>query len=928
MTTKRYQACLFAALLGLFAGGDLQAQTDCVVSGRVFRSDGTPAANETVTVVKVEQNGTVVTSTSTDYQSDLNGFVTFSVPRNSSAWIQGNNVNGFNVLGGVPLSIPDAPTASLENLWQLLDGVTSFNGRAGDVTLSTNDIVSALGYNPVSPASIISTINSSTEAATIADNFLSANVPRLSTPNSFQASLSAPAIYGGSSNSSTLNIAGTSSTSSTHGDVILNGDAQGNVLIGTRTNGSGQLLDSTGRLSVTGGSVPGLTALRLNSTGTGSALDIYTPLGSDGKVVRIITPNYPSFFQPRTYINNSGAYYTNAWMVISGHTTGTDAAGYAITHPSNDPFMLGIWADVAGPSLQVRGGGYLFSGLSNSGVYSFSIEEFGQLRWGASTRAAMDTNLYRNGANTLKTDGTFQVGGDFLIGNRRNRSVTRSLPAGVNGTIDIGSFGFVNGAQMLSVTVAMPANGFSVTKTYRLPVQWNQSPANTWLAAAPAASSGPYLGADFDMDVKVSGGTVSLRLRNTGANGASGTAYVSLQEEGSTTSTTFTPSTLAGSATAPGQLYAGNLVAQNGSGVGIATIAPASDAVLDVNGGDSKGFRVRPRSTIGAPTSGSWSIGTIIVDASGTPFICTTSGTPGTWKRAVTDSGNGSVSVTSFNNRSGAVVLTGADVVAALGYTPAQLNGPQTGTLSIQTASPTTVASVVQGAASQSANLQEWRDSNGNALLAVTSTGQIRIPTTLPGTAPFAIDYKNVPDGHGTFDPIVMFGYNQTGNGGKIQTNENSLSWAVEGDYNDGTPNHKMESYLQYSSADGSQVVRPIFFQVDKVTNRLTSAMIEGNPLNVTDDNLNLLAQFAPYGARILPALSVGSNTSAAADAALDINGGDTKGLRIRPRSSPGAPGPGSGNWSVGTMIVDSTGTLYICTASGGPGVWQKIGSQ
>jgi hypothetical protein len=271
--------------------------------------------------------------------------------------------------------------------------------------------------------------------------------------------------------------------------------------------------------------------------------------------------------------------------------------------------------------------------LSNAGAYTFSIEEGGQLRWGNTTRAGLDTTLYRNGASTLKTDGTFQVGGDLLVGNRRNRSLTRTLPTSVNGTIDIGSFSFVSGSQLLSVGISVWGNGISVTKNYRLPVQWSQAPANTWLVAAPESSTGPYLGSDFDMDVKVSGGTVSLRLRTSASNNASGTAYITVQEDGSTAPTTFTPSTTVASAAAPTQVFAGNLIGQNGSSVGIATNSPAADAAVDVNGGDSKGFRVRPRSTRGAPTAGTWSAGTMIVDSTGSLYICTSAGAPGSWQK-------------------------------------------------------------------------------------------------------------------------------------------------------------------------------------------------------------------------------------------------------------------------------------------------------
>jgi hypothetical protein len=72
---------------------------------------------------------------------------------------------------------------------------------------------------------------------------------------------------------------------------------------------------------------------------------------------------------------------------------------------------------------------------------------------------------------------------------------------------------------------------------------------------------------------------------------------------------------------------------------------------------------------------------------------------------------------------------------------------------------------------------------------------------------------------------------------------------------------------------------------------------------------------------------NVGINTTAPApDAIVEVNGGNTRGFRIAPRSTPGAPA--TGTWSAGTIIVDSTGVVYICTTAGSPGTWQKIGAQ
>jgi hypothetical protein len=113
--------------------------------------------------------------------------------------------------------------------------------------------------------------------------------------------------------------------------------------------------------------------------------------------------------------------YTQGWVTISGTMKG-DGEDYRIEPPSLDPSMLYVWSDVIGPAIEVRTantddrGSYLFQGLDRIGNYVFSIEQKGELRWGAASRAAMDTNLYRSAANTLKTDGTLVVADKLAIG--------------------------------------------------------------------------------------------------------------------------------------------------------------------------------------------------------------------------------------------------------------------------------------------------------------------------------------------------------------------------------------------------------------------------------------------------------------------------------------------------------------------------------
>lgn len=85
---------------------------------------------------------------------------------------------------------------------------------------------------------------------------------------------------------------------------------------------------------------------------------------------------------PATYINGSGAIYSRSFVVISGTFTGV-GINSRFTHPTADPFMVGIWADVADALVLraaasgnrllrgiVAGGGTDTMYLTDTGVFS------------------------------------------------------------------------------------------------------------------------------------------------------------------------------------------------------------------------------------------------------------------------------------------------------------------------------------------------------------------------------------------------------------------------------------------------------------------------------------------------------------------------------------------------------------------------------
>lgn len=94
------------------------ALSTCVVSGTIYKPDGTAAANEVLRVVKAVKSGNLITSyLETSAVSDAMGMISITLPRNSTCYLWGNVV-GFNAnaSAGVAIVVPDAATASLETI--------------------------------------------------------------------------------------------------------------------------------------------------------------------------------------------------------------------------------------------------------------------------------------------------------------------------------------------------------------------------------------------------------------------------------------------------------------------------------------------------------------------------------------------------------------------------------------------------------------------------------------------------------------------------------------------------------------------------------------------------------------------------------------------------------------------------------------------
>jgi hypothetical protein len=125
-----------------------------------------------------------------------------------------------------------------------------------------------------------------------------------------------------------------------------------------------------------------------------------------------------------------------------------------------------------------------------------------------------------------------------------------------------------------------------------------------------------------------------------------------------------------------------------------------------------------------------------------------------------------------------------------------------------------------------------------------TAGDEYRFPPKLPGQGPQSIN-RGLHYFNNVGDPVLAVGYNQSFTGGLLQSGEPGLSWNIEGNYNDGTSDPKMEAYLQYVAEDGTTVIRPFFFQFDRVTKKLVGSLLQGDPLNINSSSTGEpLAQF------------------------------------------------------------------------------------
>ncbi|MFZ9310723.1 MAG: beta strand repeat-containing protein [Arenimonas sp.] len=133
--------------------------SQCTVTATIYLPSGAVCNGCTIKVVKVYKSGQLVIKTPQTYTTNGSGVATFTVPRSSIAWIYAN-AYGLDSKGveGVPVSIPDSASATLETLTPTPAPLPNFypvaSGGSGgtldslsDVTITSASTGQALVYN-------------------------------------------------------------------------------------------------------------------------------------------------------------------------------------------------------------------------------------------------------------------------------------------------------------------------------------------------------------------------------------------------------------------------------------------------------------------------------------------------------------------------------------------------------------------------------------------------------------------------------------------------------------------------------------------------------------------------------------------------------------------------------------------------------------
>lgn len=460
--------------------------------------------------------------------------------------------------------------------------------------------------------------------------------------------------------------------------VIVKGFASQTANLVEAQNSAGTVLacvDSAGNVGIGRSSaLYGLDVYKASGIGIGDGVSDSTHYAS------LVRSSAVSPYDTLTILSKGG---TGGWQGAINfdvsYNNGTTSTGMTIRSDTVSS-RVGVNTTAPGSQLQVNTNAATTKGLIVKGFTGQSANLF-------EAQDSVGTTLVSIGAS-----------GNFSTLYRNTISVQRTVPVSTstNNAVDIGTFSIFNGAASVQIAVTIPSAGFSTSKYYSFTVLYDQTAGN-WTTVIPFTSSGPYDAGtqDADLEARVAGGQLFLRLRRT-LGTIAGLALITIDQQGGATS--FAPSTTVSTVTAPLTFFPATQFTQMGGLSGLNVMAPTGQFQVVPNQSYTKGIIVKGGFTPIAISNVALTSNVATITTPVPHFLTT----------------GQNITITGLTN----TVLNGTYVVAS---TPTGF----TFTFAKTNANITSVADTGVVAGHQTANLEEWQDSTGTVVARVSPAGQL-----------------------------------------------------------------------------------------------------------------------------------------------------------------------------------------------------------
>lgn len=184
----------------------------------------------------------------------------------------------------------------------------------------------------------------------------------------------------------------------------------------------------------------------------------------------------------------------------------------------------------------------------------------------STAQATADNLRVLKAGDTMTGDLTITGNKSLVMSQAAIYNLTRTIPTVVGDYIELCSITNVNFAGNVEIWYNAHNNNFSQSKRYFLPLSYNAT-AGAWQKLAPFSTTGPYVGNDADVEIRVNLGVAYFRIRRASGTTA-GDADIVFLLGGSADETTFTPQTGTGAGTTPTAYYSVKAEATNSDFVG------------------------------------------------------------------------------------------------------------------------------------------------------------------------------------------------------------------------------------------------------------------------------------------------------------------------------------------------------------------------